>query len=122
MKTLQINRPVLDSLYGNSSDSMFEVFTTFLGEHAVIRQNLFSSFHSGNTLLLQRALHHHAPSFMYLGLPIITDSFRQMEHLCKNKGENESMSIEFTNLIALVDRSKAIIEQELSGMTQYAVV
>ncbi|MBL7737746.1 MAG: hypothetical protein JNK14_00900 [Chitinophagaceae bacterium] len=114
MKTIQISRPVLQSLYGDSTESMAEVFSQFLSSHSEIRENLVSSYHSGSIELFKKFLHFHGPSFMYLGMPAVSDCFKSLEEQCKHGADNSSLSHGFNLLIQFVDQSRQMIANELA--------
>src|SRR5258705_808432 len=119
MKTIQINRPILQSLYGDSPESMAEVFSQFLNSHSEIRENLMSSYNSGNIELLRKSLHYHGPSFLYLGMPDISDFFSNLQEQCK-QGDRSSISASFKVLIEYVDQSREVIVNELAYVRKAA--
>ena len=120
MKTIQISRPVLQNLYGDCTDGMVEVFSQFLNCHSEIRENLVSSYNSGNVELLKKFLHYHGPSFMYLGMPVVSDCFRNLEEQCKQGSDRSSISTGFNVLIQFVDQSRQMIANELAYLTKAA--
>src|SRR5882757_5049867 len=120
MKTFQISRPILQSLYGDCTESMAEVFSQFLKCHSEIRENLVSSYNSGNIELLKKSLHYHGPSFMYLGMPVISDCFRNLEGQCKQFFDCSSISTGFNVLIQFVDQSRQMIANELANFKKAA--
>src|SRR6185503_15753080 len=114
MKTIHISRSVLQSLYGDSTESMTEVFSQFLHFHSEIMENLVSSYNSGNIELLKKVLHHHGPSFMYLGMPAISDYFKNLEEQCKEGADRAAIAAGFHVLLQLVDESRQMIANELT--------
>ena len=118
MKTIQINKEVLYSIYGGCSESMKEVFSAFLNGHAIIRQNLLSSYRSGSFDSLKKFLHYHGPSFMYIGMPNISHSFKELEQQCLGVANQNLISDNFSNLIQLVDESKALVANEMEHLIQ----
>ena len=118
MKTIQINKEVLHSIYGGCAESIKEVFSEFLNGHAIIRQNLLSSFQSGSFDSLKRFLHHHGPSFMYIGMPYISASFKELEQQCMGVTDQYLISDNFSNLIQLVDESKDLVVNEMEHLIQ----
>jgi uncharacterized protein (DUF488 family) len=118
MKTSQINKEVLYSIYRGCAESMKEVFSEFLNGHAIIRQNLLSSYQSGSFDSLKRFLHFHGPSFMYLGMPYISESFKELEQQCLGVADQNLISDNFSNLIQLVDESKALVVNEMEHLLQ----
>ena len=114
MKTIHLSRSVLQSLYGDCTESMAEVFSQFLNSHAEIRENLVSSYNSGSVELLKKILHYHGPSFMYVGMPAVLACFKNLEERCKQGSDRSSLSREFNVLIHLVDQSRQIIADELA--------
>ena len=120
MKTIQISKPLLNTLYGDSVDCIEEIFSEFLSTHGEIRENLTSSYHSGKIDSLRKILHHHGPSFMYLGLPLISDFFKNLEMRCKSISDNSIISSEFSLLIQMVDESKVQVSNQLKYLKQTA--
>lgn len=114
MKTIQISRPVLQSLYGDCTESMAEVFSQFLDSHSEIRDNLVSSYNSGSIELLKKFLHYHGPSFMYLGMPVISDCFKNLEEKCKQGSDHSTIANGFNVLLQFVDQSRDMILKELA--------
>jgi hypothetical protein len=120
MKTIHLSRPVLQSLYGDCTESMAEVFSQFLKCHSEIREHLVSSYNSGNIELLKKSLHYHGPSFLYLGMPVISDCFRNLEEQCKQCSDRSSISGQFNILIQFVDQSRQMIANELENFKKAA--
>ena len=118
MKTIQINKKLLHSIYGGCAESMKEVFSEFLNGHAIIRQNLLSSYQSGSFDSLRRFLHHHGPSFKYLGMPYISELFKELERQCLGGADQYLISVNFTTIIQLVDESKALVVNEMEYLKQ----
>lgn len=116
MKTIQISRPVLQSLYGDCTEGMAEVFSQFLSSHSEIRENLISSYNSGSLDSLKKFLHYHGPSFMYLGMPVVTDCFKSLEEQCKQGSDQSSISRGFSILIQFVDQSRQMVVKELEQL------
>lgn len=105
MKTIQPDRAVLQNIYGNSQNSMIEVFSEFLAGYPEIRQTLFTAYESGNLRSLKRVLHYHGPSFMYLGLPEVASIFNNLELKCSRVDNHFSLSKDFTALMQSVEGS-----------------
>ena len=120
MKTIQISTPLLNSLYGDSIDCIGEVFSEFLSCHEEIRENLTSSYHSGKIDSLRKILHHHGPSFLYLGLPSIADFFKNLEIRCKSISDKSAISSEFSVLMQMVDESREQVINQLAYLKQTA--
>ncbi|MFI5130319.1 MAG: Hpt domain-containing protein [Chitinophagales bacterium] len=120
MKTIQISRPILQSLYGDCTESMAEVFSQFLSSHSEISENLVSSYNSEDLELLKKFLHFHGPSFMYLGMPLVSDCFKNLEEQCKRGSDRSSISSEFNILMHFVDQSKQLIANELASLKKAA--
>jgi len=110
----------LQSLYGDSTESMAEVFSQFLISHSEIRENLVSSYNSGNLELLKKFLHYHGPSFMYLGMPVVSDCFKDLEEQCKHGFDPSSISTRFDVLLQYVDQSRQMIVNELESLKKAA--
>lgn len=120
MKTIQISKPLLNSLYGDSIDCIEEIFSEFLSSHGEIRENLASSYHSGKIDSLRKFLHHHGPSFLYLGLPSVSDFFKNLEERCKSISDNSVISSEFSVLMQMVDESRVQVINQLACLKQTA--
>ena len=105
MKTIQIDREVLCSIYGECHSGLNEVFSEFLGSYDELKQNLFSAFESGNLSSLKRLLHFHGPSFMYLGIPSVAGMFKELEHKCSQADNYFLVADDFKNLMQLVEES-----------------
>ena len=120
MKTIQISRTVLKSLYGDCTASMTAVFSQFLNSHSEIRDNLVSSYNSGSVESLKKFLHYHGPSFMYLGMPLVSDCFKNLEEQCKQSADHLSISSGFSRLIQFVDQSKQMVIKELENINKSA--
>ena len=114
MKTIQLDREVLLSLYGDCKDSQIEVFSEFLSSYSEIKKNLYSAFESGNLFSLKRVLHFHGPSFMYLGIPAMAAKFKDLEQKCSQADTHFSIAADFTELMQAVEKSwvQATIEME----------
>lgn len=120
MKTIQISNSVLTTLYGDSKEGIAEVFSEFLTSHGEIIQSLTSSYQSGQIDSLRKTLHHHGPSFLYLGFPSISDSFKNLEMQCKSLSDNCAISSEFSILIQMVDESRNQIINQLEYLKKTA--
>lgn len=105
MKTIHIENEVLADLYGGCQDSLNEVFSEFISSYEGMTQSLISAFNSGNLSSLKRLLHFHGPSYMYLGLPMVSESFRQLEQKCLEAGNHFVISGEFMELKKMMDLS-----------------
>jgi hypothetical protein len=105
MKTTQPDRAVLQNLYGNSRESMIEIFSEFLTSYAKTKKALFSAFESGNLTSLKRVLHYHAPSFMYIGFPDVTTKFKNLALRCSQADSHYSLSKDFAALMETVEES-----------------
>jgi len=113
MKTIQLNRDVLQNLYGDCQESMIEIFSDFLTEFTETRQTLFSAFDSGNLSSLKRVLHFHGPSFMYLGLPEVAAMFKSLEQRCTEVDIHFALSKDFAELVKTVDGCWMRIRNEM---------
>jgi hypothetical protein len=120
MKTIQISKPLLRSLYGDSTECIQEVFSEFLSSHGEIIENLTSSYNSGRIDSLRKFLHHHGPSFLYLGLPSISDFFKSLELQCKSASDNSAISSEFSLLLQMIDESRVQVLNQLAYLKQSA--
>jgi hypothetical protein len=105
MKTIQLDRGVLQNLYGDCQDSMIEIFSEFLTEYPEIRKTMSSAFESGNLLSLKRVLHFHGPSFMYLGIPEVATMFKDLEKKCAQVDSHFALAVEFADLMQTIERS-----------------
>jgi len=103
MKTIQLNNEVLQNLYGDCEESKTEVFTEFLSGYTDLKQNLFSAYESGNLDSMKSLLHYHGPSFMYIGVPEVSDFFKKLEVECSKIRDRYSISADFFRLLQMVD-------------------
>ena len=103
MKTILLDRVVLQTLYGDSRESMIEIFSEFLATYSETKKALISAFESGNLTSLKRVLHYHGPSFMYLGLPDVAAQFKSMELKCSQAESHYSLSKDFAELMEFVE-------------------
>ena len=105
MKTIQLDRAVLQNLYGDCLDNQIEIFSEFIAGYAELKKNLFSAFDSGNLNSFKRVLHYHGPSFMYLGIPQVANMFKSLELKCAQHDNHFSLSNEFAELMQAVEGS-----------------
>jgi hypothetical protein len=105
MKTTQLDRVVLQNLYGDCQHSQMEVFSEFLSSYTEIKKSLFSAFESGNLSSLKRILHFHGPSFIYLGMPHVAVMFNNLELKCFQTDNHFALSAEFSELMEAVEES-----------------
>lgn len=114
MKTIQIDREVLCTLYDGCQESLNEMFTEFLGSYDELRKNLYSAFESGNLNSLKRVLHFHGPSFTYLGMPVVADMFKDLEKKCAQADNHFIVSADFAALMKAVEEgyNQAIKEMD----------
>lgn len=105
MKKIQLDRDVLQSLYGDCRENMIEIFSDFLESYPETKKSLFAAYNSGNLTSLKRVLHYHGPSFMYLGLPEIAAQFKSLEQQCCSVNINYALSKDFTELMESVEES-----------------
>ena len=105
MKTIQLDRGVLQNLYGDCQDSMIEIFSEFLTEYPEIRKTMFAAFESGSLSSLKRVLHFHGPSFMYLGIPGVAAMFKDLESKCSQVDSHFALATDFAELMQTVERS-----------------
>ncbi len=113
MKTIHLDRNVLQNLYGDSQDSMIEIFSEFITEYAAIRQSMFAAFESGNLTSLKRVLHFHGPSFMYLGIPEVADMFKALETKCTQVDNQYALANDFAELMQTIERSCSEAQHEM---------
>ena len=105
MKTILIDKEVLNNLFGECQDSLNEVFSAFINSYQETKQNFFSAFYSGNLHSIKRLLHFHGPSFMYLGLPQVSDMCKKLEHVCAQAGNHFTIADDFSELMQAMDGS-----------------
>ncbi len=103
MKTIQLNNEVLLNLYGDCEESKTEVFSEFLSTYSELKQNLFLTYESGDLESLKSLLHYHGPSFMYLGVPEVSEYFKKLELVCTGNSNRNSISTDFFRLLQMVD-------------------
>ena len=113
MKTIQLNRAVLQNIYGDSQNSIIEVFSEFIAGYPEIRKTLFSAFESGNLRSFKRVLHFHGPSFNYLGLPEVADIFNNLKLKCSQVDNHFSLSKDFAELMQTVEGSWQQVKNEM---------
>ena len=122
MKTLQPNEAVLLNIYGDSRETMMEVFSEFLTAYPGIRQTLFTAYESGNLRSLKRVLHYHAPSFMYLGLPEVAGVFNNLEIKCARVDNHFSLARDFAELMQTVEGSWFHAKKEMENLQAACLV
>jgi hypothetical protein len=105
MKAIQLDKEVLLTLYSGCEESIAEVFAEFINGYAELKLSLFAAFDSGNITSMKKLLHFHGPSFMYLGIPSVTEMFKELELKCKQEGNVFSVSVDFKALMQAVDES-----------------
>jgi hypothetical protein len=113
MKTIQLNRAVLQNIYGDSRESMMEIFSEFLTGYPGIRKSLFSAFESGNLNSFKRVLHYHGPSFNYLGLPEVAGMFHNLKLKCSQVENHFSLSKDFEALMQTMEGSWQQMKNEM---------
>jgi hypothetical protein len=106
MKTIQLNSEVLQNLYGGCEESKTEVFTEFLSAYADLKQNLFSAYEAGSLDTMKSLLHNHGATFMYLGVPEVSDFFKKLEIQCSKIQDPHSISADFFRLLQMVDDTR----------------
>jgi hypothetical protein len=116
MKTILLDRVVLQNLYGDSRESMIEIFSEFLTSYTATKNALFSAFESGNLTSLKRVLHYHGPSFMYLGLPEVAAKFKNLELKCFQAESHFSLSNDFAELMDTVEIGWQHAKNELDNI------
>lgn len=114
MKTILFDHEVLANLYGDCQDSLNEVFSEFLNGYEPMKQGLSSAFASGNLFTLKRLLHYYGPSYMYLGMPRMSEMFKNLEQKCAQAGNHFELSAEFAELIRMVEKSYGEAISQLS--------
>jgi hypothetical protein len=57
---------------------------------------------------------------MYLGMPVVSDCFKNLEEQCKHNSDRMSISSSFTMLMQFVDQSKLMVMNELEHMKKAA--
>lgn len=113
MKTIQLDREVLQNLYGDCRDSLIEIFSVFLTNYSEIKQTLYSAFESGNLSSLKRVLHYHGPSFMYLGMPQVAGKFKDLELKCFQVDNHFSIASDFDELMQAVEGGWLLAKNEM---------
>lgn len=113
MKTIQLNCEVLQNLYGGCEESKTEVFTEFLSGYANLKQNLFSAYESGDLASIKSLLHCNGPSFIYLGVPEVSDHFKKLEIDCGKVHDRHAISVDFFRLLQMVDDTRLLIYNQI---------
>jgi HPt (histidine-containing phosphotransfer) domain-containing protein len=113
MKTVKFNRHLLESFYGDQTDSVSDLLVSFVNDFSKTKQDLLSAFHSGKPDDLRELLHYHAPSFTYLGLPVLTTECRNLELKCIRLQNHDTIQTEFFQLLELIQQGKEEIASSL---------
>lgn len=103
MKTIKLNNEVLQNLYGDCEESKGEVFSEFISTYSEMKQKLFLAYDSGDMDTLKSLLHLYGPSFMYLGVPDVSEFFKNLELECSGILNRNSFSVNFFKLLQMVD-------------------
>ncbi len=120
MKTIQISKTVLQTLYGGCPESINEVFSEYLRTWSSIKEDLLAGYNSGRIDSLKKILHYHGPTFMYLGMPLISDFIKILEGRCKGFNDATHLSADFSILLEMINQSKLLITNELNSMRSIA--
>ncbi len=114
MKTIQIDREVLCTLYDGCQESLHEMFTEFIGSYAELKKNLSSAYQSGNLHSLKRVLHFHGPSFTYLGMPAVAEMFKELERKSTQADHHYVIAADFNELMQVVEQGyqQVLLEME----------
>jgi predicted SnoaL-like aldol condensation-catalyzing enzyme len=113
MKSIKINWEVLQNLYGDCQESMSDVFSEFLSSYTETKRNLVAAYESGNLISLRRQLHCNGPSFMYLGMPEVTDIFKKIEVKCNDVDNHYLLAADIANLLNALDESYTVAADEI---------
>jgi HPt (histidine-containing phosphotransfer) domain-containing protein len=106
MKTVKFNRHLIESFYGDQTETAYDLLLTFVNDFSKTKQDLLSAFHSGKSDDLRELLHYHAPSFTYLGLPALTTECRSLELKCIQLQNHDTIQTEFFQLLELIQQGK----------------
>lgn len=118
MKTILLDRVVLVNLYGDSRESMIEIFSEFLNSYSASKKALFSAFESGNLTSLKRVLNYHAPSFIYLGLPVLTTKFKNLAIRCSRVDSHFPLAKDFKELMQSLEECWLLAKKEMKEITK----
>lgn len=118
MKTILLDRVVLENLYGDSRESMIEIFSEFLTSYSASKKALLSAFDSGNLTSLKRVLNYHAPSFIYLGLPGMTTNFKNLAIRCSKVDSHYPLAKDFKELIQTLEECWLLAKKEMKEITK----
>ena len=100
---MQLNTEVLLNLYGACEESKAQVFNEFLSGYSELKQNLCSAYESGSLDSMRTLFHHYGPSFLYLGVPEVAESFKKLEMQCKTVQDHHAITADFFRLLQMVD-------------------
>jgi HPt (histidine-containing phosphotransfer) domain-containing protein len=120
MKTVKFNHHLMESFYGDQLESGYELLHTFVNNFSKTKQDLLSAFHSGKSDDLRELLHYHAPSFTYLGLPVLTTECRSLELKCINLQHPNTIQTDFFELIDLIQQGKEEVAAALQPFKKTA--
>jgi hypothetical protein len=104
-----INLTEVLEFYGNSKESVLEVFQEFLNSHEIICNELKESFESGEVKKFKGALHHNTPMFTYIGLSSLTNQLSALEKKCENITNVDELKDEFYENYELVMEAKSLV-------------
>ncbi|MBX9782492.1 MAG: hypothetical protein K2X48_04275 [Chitinophagaceae bacterium] len=106
MTTVALNRTLIKSIYGDQVESASELFILFVKDFPKIRHDLLLAFQSGQPENLIQLLHYHAPSFTYMGLPVLTFECQKLEEKCTQQKKLAPLESDFFNLLDLIEKGK----------------
>ncbi len=113
MKAIKFNRQLVESFYGDQTESVSDLLVTFVNDFSKTKEDLITAFQSGKPDRLSELLHYHAPSFTYLGLPALTTECRRLELKCMFLTNPDTIKAEFFVLLDLIQKGKDEIASEL---------
>lgn len=105
---IELDKTILATYYDNHKEDI----AMMLGDYLEKYDNIISSLQeakNANIQQLRETLHYHSSVFAYIGLPTLTEEFKQLEQKCIN---NEPLGNDFDVLLQKVQQTKAIVEKE----------
>ena len=109
----------LHSLYEDDYPYIEEVFGTTLRELATSRQQIELVYQAGDITGLKKAVHKIKPSFGFVGLMETQEVCRQFEDACLAATSLDQLSIQFQELISVLDESRLVVEAEHQKLKRF---
>lgn len=109
MERLTINEQTLEDLYSGCKETTSEIFAEFINKYPEFRKGVGELYDAKDWAGLKKLLHSYAPSFLYIGLPEVTDQVKDLEKTCMQEPVIVSaIENKYNNLLGLIDQSYAL--------------